>query len=86
MRTLRERIQARVGTTVAGNRFRLVKVGFQTSRPLQIVHRHWCLRTRMLLVGVTTPKRLLALADTLSHSLPHEVRPMRRRPVRRFNA
>lgn len=36
-RSLREQIKAREGAVPAGNRFRLVKAGLQTSRPLEIV-------------------------------------------------
>jgi putative transposase len=36
-RSLRERTKAREGPEVAGNRFRLVKTGLRTERPLQVV-------------------------------------------------
>jgi putative transposase len=36
-RSLRERTKAREGPEVAGNRFRLVKIGLRTERPLQVV-------------------------------------------------
>ena len=36
-RSLRERMKAREGATVAGNHFRQVKVGLRTERPLQVV-------------------------------------------------